>query len=43
MGIKVKIMFPYNPEVNKDKGFRDFETFPDDITFKEINIKREKI
>jgi len=42
MGIKVKIMFQYNPEVNKDKGFRDFETFPDDITFKEIKIKREK-
>ena len=39
MGIKVKIMLPYNPEVNKGKGFGVGEPLPDVITFKEI--KRE--
>ena len=35
MGIKVKIMLPYNPEVNKGKGFGVGEPLPDVITFKE--------
>ena len=39
MGIKVKIMLPYNPEVNKGKGFGVGVPLPDVITFKEI--KRE--
>ena len=39
MGIKVKIMLPYNPDVNKGKGFGVGEPLPDVITFKEI--KRE--
>ena len=39
MGIKVKIMLPYNPDVNKGKGFGVGVPLPDVITFKEI--KRE--
>ena len=35
MGIKVKIMLPYNPDVNKGKGFGVGEPLPDVITFKE--------
>ena len=42
MGIKVKIMLPYNPEVNKGKGFGVGEPLPDVITFKEQkNDERE--
>ena len=35
MGIKVKIMLPYNPDVNKGKGFGVGVPLPDVITFKE--------
>ena len=35
MGIKVKIMLPYNPDANKGKGFGVGEPLPDVITFKE--------
>ena len=43
MGIKVKIMLPYNPEVNKGKGFGVGEPLPDVITFKEQkNEEREE-
>ena len=43
MGIKVKIMLPYNPEVNKGKGFGVGEPLPDVITFKEQkNDEREE-
>ena len=43
MGIKVKIMLPYNPEVNKGKGFGVGEPLPDVITFKEIKREGEEI
>ena len=39
MGIKVKIMLPYNPEINKGKGFGVGIPLPIVINFKEI--KRE--
>ena len=43
MGIKVKIMLPYNPDVNKGKGFGVGEPLPDVITFKEQkNEEREE-
>ena len=42
MGIKVKIMLPYNPEVNKGKGFGVGEPLPDVITFKEIKREGEE-
>ena len=43
MGIKVKIMLPYNPEVNKGKGFGVGVPLPDVITFKEQkNDEREE-
>ena len=43
MGIKVKIMLPYNPEANKGKGFGIPEPIPDVITFKEPkNEEREE-
>lgn len=43
MGIKVKIMLPYNPDVNKGKGFGVGEPLPDVITFKEQkNDEREE-
>ena len=35
MGIKVKIMLPYNPEGNRGRGFGISEPLPDVITFKE--------
>ena len=35
MGIKVKIMLPYNPEAASGKGFGIPHTLPDIITFKE--------
>ena len=38
MGIKVKIMLPYNPDVNKGKGFGVGVPLPDVITFKEQKI-----
>ena len=44
MGIKVKIMLPYNPDVNKGKGFGVGVPLPDVITFKEQkNDEREEI
>ena len=43
MGIKVKIMLPYNPDVNKGKGFGVGVPLPDVITFKEQkNDEREE-
>ena len=43
MGIKVKIMLPYNPDVNKGKGFGVGVPLPDVITFKEQkNEEREE-
>ena len=43
MGIKVKIMLPYNPDVNKGRGFGVGEPLPDVITFKEQkNEEREE-
>ena len=42
MGIKVKIMLPYNPEVNKGKGFGVGEPLPDVITFKVIKREGEE-
>ena len=42
MGIKVKIMLPYNPEVNKGKGFGVGVPLPDVITFKEIKREGEE-
>ena len=42
MGIKVKIMLPYNPDVNKGKGFGVGEPLPDVITFKEIKREGEE-
>ena len=41
MGIKVKIMLPYNPDVNKGKGFGVGEPLPDVITFKEPKNEEE--
>ena len=43
MGIIVKIMLPYNPDVNKGKGFGVGVPLPDVITFKEQkNDEREE-
>ena len=42
MGIKVKIMLPYNPEVNKGRGFGIGEPLPDVITFKEQKNEEER-
>ena len=42
MGIKVKIMLPYNPDANKGKGFGIAEPIPDVITFKEPKPEEEK-
>ena len=42
MGIKVKIMLPYNPDANKGKGFGIAEPIPDVITFKEPKLEEEK-
>ncbi len=43
MGIKVKIMLPYNPEGNRGRGFGISEPLPDVITFKEQkNEEREE-
>ena len=43
MGIKVKIMLPYNPDINKGKGFGVGVPLPDVITFKEQkNDEREE-
>ena len=43
MGIKVKIMLPYNPDANKGKGFGVGVPLPDVITFKEQkNDEREE-
>ncbi len=42
MGIKVKIMLPHNPDVNKGKGFGIPEPIPDVITFKEPKVEEER-
>jgi small subunit ribosomal protein S3e len=42
MGIKVKIMLPYNPDANKGKGFGIPEPIPDVITFKEPKNEEER-
>ena len=42
MGIKVKIMLPYNPDANKGKGFGIPEPIPDVITFKEPKVEEER-
>jgi len=42
MGIKVKIMLPYNPDANKGKGFGIPEPIPDVITFKEPKAEEER-
>ena len=42
MGIKVKIMLPYNPDINKGKGFGVGVPLPDVITFKEIKREGEE-
>ena len=42
MGIKVKIMLPYNPDANKGKGFGIPEPIPDVITFKEPKTEEER-
>ena len=42
MGIKVKIMLPYNPDINKGKGFGVGVPLPDVITFKEQKNEEEQ-
>lgn len=42
MGIKVKIMLPYNPDAASGKGFGIPTPLPDVITFKEQKNEEEQ-